>query len=87
MQGAAMPVHIEIRVYHGIKKYLPAGDGNGFCRTFSLPDGASVAQAISALNIPNDEKVFTLLNGVMCSPDRALNSGDVLSIMQPAGGG
>jgi sulfur carrier protein ThiS len=82
-----MPVQIEIRVYHGIRKYLPAGDVNGFSRGLSLPDGANIAQALSALNIPDDEQVVALLNGVICGPDRVLNSGDVLSIMQAAGGG
>ncbi len=82
-----MTIHIEVKVYHGLRKYLPEGENNGLSRGLSLPDGATVAQAIAALNIPSDEYVIIFLNGFMCRPDRALSSGDVLAIMQPAGGG
>ena len=87
MLVSVMTINIEVRVYHGLRKYLPEGEDNGLSRGLSLPDGATVAQAIAALNIPSGEYVIILLNGVMCSPDRSLSSGDVLGIMQPAGGG
>lgn len=82
-----MSIEIEIRLYHAFRKYMPPGHEDGFSRSLSLPSGASVAQAMAAVNIPEGLPVAILLNGIRCGPEKVLTSGDVLTILQPAGGG
>ncbi len=82
-----MSIEIEIRLYHALRKYMPPGHEDSFSLPLSLPSGANVAQAMAALNIPEGLHVSILLNGVRCDPEKVLASGDVLTILQPAGGG
>ena len=82
-----MTLTVEARVYHGLRKYLPSENEEGFSRMLSLKPGTKVADVFSALNIPSDIGAITFLNGERCKLNQKLKSGDVLSIMQPAGGG
>ena len=82
-----MSIEIEIKLYHAIRRYMPPGHGDSYSQRLSLPAGASVAQVMATLNIPQRIPVLIFLRSKMSRPDKVLANGDVLSIMQPAGGG
>ena len=79
-------VKIEIRFYHGLNKYLPPGDGE-YTRRLDVPSGATAEWVLADLGVPKRETLVLFLNGQVIGGDHALEPGDVLTAMLPAGGG
>ena len=79
-------MEIEVRLFHALRRYLPAGEKEYFFR-LTVPSGSVVHDALSILGIPKDRTVLIFLNGESCAQEAILSNGDVLSVMQPAGGG
>ena len=53
-----------------------------------LPDGATLGQALEALNIPANQVHLTMVNEEhQRDPDRVLRDGDELLVMPPVAGG
>ncbi len=77
---------IEIRLFHGLNKYLPPGEGN-YSRQLKVPSGASVEEVLADLGLPKDVAMIHLVGGRTVSGRYILQPGDVLSAMLPAGGG
>jgi sulfur carrier protein ThiS len=79
-------MEIVVRLYHGLNKYLPPGDG-GYARTVTVPKGATAANVLRDLGVPRMEGVVLFVKGQAVGWDHILEPGDVLAAMLPAGGG
>jgi sulfur carrier protein ThiS len=75
-------VQIEVKLMGMLKEKTPAGG------KLTLPDGATIEDALHALQIPVDSvQVFTVNGQLMHDRTRALAAHDELSILPPVGGG
>jgi molybdopterin converting factor small subunit len=79
-------VKIEIRLFANLADYLPRG-GHGSSATVDVPDGATVADLVRRLAIPDDLPRLMLVNGQDAGGERRLAPGDVVSIIPPLAGG
>jgi molybdopterin converting factor small subunit len=79
-------VKVEVRLFATLASYLPEGNEEN-AALLDLPDGATVASLLSALGVPDDLPLITLVNGQDAEPGRDLMDGDVLSVFPPLSGG
>jgi molybdopterin converting factor small subunit len=56
-------------------------------RVVDLPRGATVAEVIASLNIPDKEVKIIFVNSRHAVRDRKLEDGDTLALFPPIGGG
>ena len=74
-------MRIQLKLMGVLKSKTPA-DG------LELPDGATVEDALRALDIASQSvQVFTVNGSLERNRDRALADGDELSVIPPVGGG
>ena len=52
-----------------------------------MPEGATVAQVLKILNIPENETKILLINGRNADKERVLNDGDVFHVFPLMAGG
>ena len=55
--------------------------------TVSLPEGSTIADLASILNLPEDEIKVTFVNGRSRSSETGLADGDRVGFFPPVGGG
>lgn len=79
-------MEIGIRLYHGLNKYLPPGEGE-YTRRVEVPTGATVGQVLTDLGVPKNEAMVLFVGGRAVKRDYVLRPGDVLTGLLPAGGG
>jgi molybdopterin converting factor small subunit len=79
-------VTIEVRLFATLAEYLPRGT-TGESAVLDLRDGLTVAAVIAQLGIPPAMPRIVLVNGEDADDDRALETGDVLSVFPPLAGG
>ena len=79
-------MEIEIRLYHGLNKYLPPGDGE-YSRRLDVSSRATVEQVLGAIGVSRQKGLVLLVQGQIAQWDHVLSPGDVLTAMLPAGGG
>ncbi len=79
-------MEIEIRLYHGLSKYLPPGEGE-FSRKIHVAVGATVADVLAELGVPRRDGLILFIGGKSAEWNHILQPGDVLTAMLPAGGG
>lgn len=79
-------MEITIELFATLTRYLPTGT-RGKSATLTVEDGATVAQVLKGLGIPEDMPFTTLVNGRHGEPDQVLKPGDRLSAFPPLAGG
>jgi sulfur carrier protein ThiS len=86
-----MSIGITFKLYAGLTQYLPLEARVGNAMPLTLPDGATVLQAMQPFNLPMKIVKLVLVNGVYIPPEswqtRELQDGDVLAIWPPVAGG
>jgi sulfur-carrier protein len=81
---------VTVKLYAGLSRHLAEsqpGLSAGAPLEVELPDGATVADLIAELGLPEDEIKVTFVNNRTCPRDRQLESGDEVGIFPPVGGG
>jgi sulfur carrier protein ThiS len=53
----------------------------------TLPDEATVADALAWAGVPPDTPLMVTLNGELARPDQPLREGDVIGLVPPISGG
>ena len=77
-------MEIEVRLFATYQTYLPKGEGK---HTFKLGmnEGASVADVLKELKMPEEMPKILLVNGKQARTDTTLQAGDAVSIFPPLG--
>ncbi len=70
--------------YASLKQFSASLNRDG---GLSVHNGATVADVLEKLGIPQNTKVVTMINGRHCTPDRPLADGDNLVFFPPLEGG
>jgi len=78
-------MRITIKLYSMLRSYLADGDKGVAEREF--PDGATIADVVASLGIPEKIPRITLINGEQKEAGYELSEGDVLSVFPPIAGG
>lgn len=78
-------VTISVKLFATLKRYLPAGSQDGI--SLSLPCGATVQDAINALNIPQDQAGMLVAGDSYIEKETPLTDGLQLNIFPPLAGG
>ena len=74
-------MQIEVRLFAGLR-------ADRFkTRAMEVRDGSRLRDVLSRLDIPEEDVSLPLVNGRYSAMDRALKSGDVLSLFPAVGGG
>jgi molybdopterin converting factor small subunit len=79
-------VDIEVRCFANLADYLPP-TARGARATLAVPDGATVADVLHRLALPEGLPRLVLVNGTDADPARRLAAGDVVSVLPPLAGG
>lgn len=66
---------IEVRLYASLRRYRPAGSDTGMVAV-DVPDGISLGELLSELEIDTDEIKLAAVNGNDSNPTRVLLDGD-----------
>jgi molybdopterin synthase sulfur carrier subunit len=83
---AVMGMDIEVRLFHGLNKYLPHGDKD-YSQRLEISLGTTAEQVLTGLGLPKKEGMVVFVNGTSVRWEYVLKPGDVLAAMLPAGGG
>ena len=78
---------IETKIFSSLRHYLPDSDKRLEGDRWEVTEGASVAQVLKMLNLPDEEAKIILINGRHAARERILNEGDVLHVFPPMCGG
>ena len=75
-----------MRCFANLADHLPPAARGG--RTIlTVPDGATVADVLHRLALPEGLPRLVLVNGTDAAPARRLAAGDVVSVLPPLAGG
>ncbi len=84
-------MNITLKLYATLSDYLPLEARRSNELPLQTDDGATVADVIGPLNLPQKQVHLVLINGHYVPPgarsSRALREGDVLAIWPPIAGG
>ena len=72
---------IEVRLFATFRQ------GREKKQVLDLDEGITILEILSIINIDKDDVAILLLNGIDGSFDRKLETGDILAIFPPVGGG
>jgi molybdopterin synthase sulfur carrier subunit len=77
---------VELHLYASFKNHLPEKNREN---TFimEIPDGTTIRELFSRLNIPPEAPKVIFLNGVHTKEDEVLKEGDRLGAFPPVAGG
>jgi sulfur carrier protein ThiS len=78
-------VRLRVALHADMRKYLAPGEKGP--REMSLPAGATVADLLAALAVPETEIVTVGVNGVLAGRDSVLADGDEVTMFSPMEGG
>jgi sulfur-carrier protein len=81
-----LTVKIAVRLFANLADRVPAA-ARGSDMAVDLPEGATVADLLRRLALPDDEPRLTLVNGRDAGAEQPLAPGDVVSIIPPLAGG
>jgi molybdopterin converting factor small subunit len=83
-------MEITIKLYATLGEYLPSGAERNVAK-LSVPDGATVQEVVTQLNLPARYTHLVLVNGLYIEPSRRtalkLKPADALAIWPPIAGG
>ncbi len=77
---------VDVKLFATLRKYRPElGVGEAFA--VQVPDGATVADLIRLLGLPEDQARIVFVNAVASEQGHVLSDGDQVGIFPPVGGG
>ena len=79
-------MRVEVQLFATLVSFLPPESRNG-AATLEMPEGSTVRDVAGRLGIPGDLDRVSLVNGQEAEPERALRSGDVVTVFPPLMGG
>ncbi len=83
-------MRITVKLFATLSRYLPAGTERNVAE-IDVPDGATVADVIEWLGLPEEEVHMTLLDGRFVAPEERASTpiapGQALAIWPPVAGG
>ncbi len=80
-------MHIELRLFASLRKYLPPGSPRGKCQ-LEVPADTTIGAVLGQVNVPHASAHMILVNGEHDRDfARVLCDGDVLSVFPPVAGG
>jgi sulfur carrier protein ThiS len=79
-------VEVEVHLFANLADYAPPGSREGAARV-DVPAGATLADLLRRLRIPDELPHLLLLNGHDALPTARLHPGDVVSVLPPLAGG
>jgi sulfur-carrier protein len=79
-------VKVSVSLFATLAAYLPAW-ATADTAVLDLPDGATVRDATTLLEIPSDLECVRVVNGRDATLDQRLNAGDTLALFPPLAGG
>jgi sulfur-carrier protein len=77
---------LELCLYASLASRLPERSDRNSC-ILEVPEGTSIEDILTRLNISLEEPKIVFLNGTHANPDRVLKDGDRLAIFPPIAGG
>jgi molybdopterin synthase sulfur carrier subunit len=80
-----MTMHITAKLHGTLRKYLPAGSAIN-ATVVEVPDGATVADVVSRLNIPPGHAKMIVSGNEHLEPASVLHDGQELNLLPLAGG-
>ena len=75
---------VHVRLYAQLARRLAGGERE---RTVELPTGSSVADLLTALDVPAESTIIVGLNGTLAGRTALLSDGDQLELMTQMQGG
>ncbi len=79
-------MEIEVRLYAEMRRYSP-GHTQGYSDRLRIRPGATVAEAMDTLGIPEDLPAVIFVNGGSAERNTVLKAEDVLVVISPVQGG
>ena len=79
-------ITVHVKLFATLRHYRP-GLGLGEAFPVELPEGATVADLVRQLGLPEEEVKIVFVNALFRDPDHVLADGDELGIFPPVGGG
>ena len=79
-------MQVEVRLFATLRRYLP-GLTAGQAQRLTLPDGATVADLLAALGVPDSESQHAFVNDFGVELNRVLHEGDRVGVFPQVGGG
>lgn len=79
-------ITVHVKLFATLRQYRP-GLGIGEAFPVELPDGATVADLIQTLGLPQGEVKVVFVNALFREPEHVLDDGDEVGIFPPVGGG
>lgn len=77
---------VSLALFASLSQYQPDGQGGRHARGVEFPEGFTVGDVISLLELPDEPRVI-FVNGLHAPEDRTLSEGDRLAIFPPVAGG
>jgi sulfur carrier protein ThiS len=81
-----MGMDIEVRLFHGLNKYLSRGDRE-YTQRLEIASGTTAGRVLTDLGLAEKEGIVIFVNGANVGWEYVLKPGDVLAATRPAGGG
>lgn len=78
---------IQVKLFATLRHYVPNSDRHLDRDKWDIKEGATVAQVLEMLNLPEKEATKLLVNGRNADREKILNEGDVLHVFPPIAGG
>ena len=79
-------MHITAKLHGTLRKYLPAGS-TANATVVDVPEGATVADVVSHLNIPPGHAKMIVCGNEHLEPTSVLHDGQELNLFPPLAGG
>jgi molybdopterin converting factor small subunit len=79
-------ITLHVKLFATLRRHYP-DLGIGEAMKIDLPDGATVDQLLSHLDLPEKEVKVVFVNGIVRGRDYTLADGDEVGIFPPVGGG
>lgn len=78
---------ITVKLFANLVQFSPNPTFSGAPFQMELSPGATLADVVQVLQLPEEEVKVLFVNGIICELDRILNENDVVGIFPPVGGG
>lgn len=78
---------IKVKLFSTLRHHVPNSDRRLDGDEWDVTEGATVAQVLEMLSLPEKEATILLINGRKADRDKTLNEGDVLHVFPPMAGG